>query len=382
MTLDKRLIGKFLLQKCLYLGKKNYLIHADGEREEVDKNYRERVHLVILGKACYFETLKTFSFSHTKDIRAAVEIDMSRYSPLKGGKFFIRKITDKGEGATVNLWFIDERTTERLSTLSPLFVIPESALVSFADRGTDHLYHIHLGEQEDLCVFVNRDGGVQSMSTRGHDGDFQRFTRSIGAAAHHCEVTVIPGDKDFFALFPTTLRALSVKNIWPFLAWTPRSFDIDKKHARLGIATVTALFLLYLGIAGGWTALIYSRLQQKDAMLSQNLAGLLEKRERVDVCNEKQKELDLKINCCTPRLPLINLLNKILPAGSVIRQITIAGNVVEMRGSVPQASTLLSILSQGQGVKNARFLSPLQEDKKTGGELFHITFFYGRKTNQ
>jgi general secretion pathway protein L len=89
-----------------------------------------------------------------------------------------------------------------------------------------------------------------------------------------------------------------------------------------------------------------------------------------------------RLNRYTYKLPLINLLNKVLPEETTIRQLTVSGNMVEMRGTVPKASELLGSLSQGHGVKNARFISPLKEDKKTGMEIFRLTFIFDPQITQ
>ena len=382
MTSYKKFLGEFLFKKCLYLGKRNYLIHKDGGIEEAGKDYSGNVRIVILEKTYYFETLKTFPFSNIKDIRSAVEMDLPAFSPLKGGKFFIKKIEDRGDGTTVNLWFMDERITERLNALSPLFVIPESAFLSFSGRGADSIYNIHKGDQDDFFVFIDRDGSVQSMTSCGNEGDFQQFIRSIGAAAHDCTMTDIQGSKEFFSLFPAMVYDMSVKNMRPFLDPGYLSLKIDKKYAKMGIATATALFLFYLGISGIFPYLVYNRLIEEDKALSGNLSGLLKKQESIDHYYDGYKMLAERLNRYTYKLPLINLLNKVLPEETTIRQLTVSGNMVEMRGTVPKASELLGSLSQGHGVKNARFISPLKEDKKTGMEIFRLTFVYDPQITQ
>ncbi|MCK4244306.1 MAG: hypothetical protein KAX20_01630 [Candidatus Omnitrophica bacterium] len=372
----KKLLAEVLFKKILYLGEKNYLIHRDGKIEEVGSDYSGKVRLIVIGKKYYFETLKSFPFSNIKEIRSAIEMDITAFSPFKTDRFFVRKIGETDESAKVNLWFIDKKLDETFHALSPLFLIPETALLSFLDESSPWIYTIRNKDEESLSVYIGRDRAVKSMTSRRNRVDLESFRRTVGAEARDCPVRDIVGVEEYLALFPVILYGMPLRSLLGFANPDSFSLKVNKKQLSMGLATAAFLFLLYTGLSGLLPYYADKSLQEEDKTLSLNLSGLLKKQEMVDIYHKKQKELGEKLSSYTYKLPLINLLNKVLPEETTIRQLTVSGNMVEIRGTVPKASELLGALSQGKGIKNARFTSPLREDKKTGMEIFRLTFVY------
>lgn len=378
MTIYKKLLQKVLFKKCLYLGKRSYLISPGGEAMEVDKDFSDRVFMVILARECYFETIKNFAFTNLKEIKAAIEMDRSAYSPLVEGRFFIRKLGDGGdEGARVNLWFVNEDTTRKLRRLSPLLVIPETAFLAFVNRGKRQIYAVSQEGEESFFAFIGRENGVRSLLSRGSRGRLDHFIRVIGAMAHDCPVTEIEGGKEPFSFFPAAVDALAFKDLWPFLAVASRSWKIRTQRAKSGLAAAAVIFGLYMLLSGGYPVLIHNRLARENQALAGSLAEVLAKQKSIDDYQAAGKKLAVSLNHYPYKLPLLNLLNRALPAETTISRLKIAGNTVEMQGVTPQASKLLDALARESGVQNARFTAPLREDKKTGGEFFRLMFVYG-----
>ena len=125
----RRFMRDILFNRILYLGEKTYLIGKEGEIKETGDNDTGGARLIILGKNLYFETLKTFPFSSTKDIRSAIKTDILAFSPFETDLFHVRRISETGERTNVNLWFVNKAGCEKLQALSPLFIVPETALL-------------------------------------------------------------------------------------------------------------------------------------------------------------------------------------------------------------------------------------------------------------
>ncbi|NIA10210.1 MAG: hypothetical protein GWP10_10930 [Nitrospiraceae bacterium] len=380
IALYKKLLGELLFKKFLYLGESGYLIHKDGRIEEVGIDYYGKVRLVIIGKQYYFEVLKTFPFSNIKEIKSTIETDITAFSPFETDRFFVRKIGVTDESTKVNLWFINKGIAEKLSRLSPLFLIPESAFLSFLDGDVASIYAIHNishdKNHETLYVYIGADRVVKSMILKEGEGDLQHFRRSVGGKAGDCSVKDIPGVMEYFSLFPDILYGMPVQGLLCFLNLDSMSLKVNKKPLKRGLVITAALFCIYTASSVLLPYFVARHLQEENRVLSLHLSGLLNKQKMAGTYHKKQKELVEKINGYTYKLPLLNLFNTILPKETTIRQLMISGNVVEMRGTAPKASVVLSVLSQGKGVKNARFSSPLREDKKTGMEIFTLTFVY------
>ena len=377
MTLHKKLLEKFLFKKCLYLGKRSYLIRPGGEFLEVGKDFSDRVNLVILARESYFETVRNFPFTNLKDIKAAVEMDRAAYSPLVEGRVFIRKIKTEEGGVTVNLWFVDEQTTAKLERLSPLLVIPESAFPTFT-RGTERVFAVREDDEGGFFAFVSRAGGVRSLLAQGLQGDFKHFTRIIGAVVHDCPMIRIRDGKDFFSFFPTTVYDMSIRDLGPFLSTASRSLQPRARSTKIGLLAAVLIFGFYLLISGIYPGLVRNRLRQENQALAGSLTDLLDKRKAIDHYRRDREKLAAPLNQYPYKLPLLNMLNRVLPTATTIVRLTVTGRVVEMQGVTPRASELMDSLAREPGVKNARFTAPLKEDKKTGGEFFRLTFVHDR----
>ena len=143
-----------------------------------------------------------------------------------------------------------------------------------------------------------------------------------------------------------------------------------------GLALTAALFIIYIGLSASLPYYINKNLKKEDRVLSASLSGLLKKQESIEIYQQKQKELAKRVKSYTYKLPLMNLLARVLPEDTIIRQLVFSGNIVEMRGKTAKASELLEVLSKEDKIKNARFTSPLREDKKTGREIFRLMFVY------
>jgi hypothetical protein len=371
-----RLIGSLLLKQILYLGEKDYLIDKHGEIKEVGPDYAGKARLIILGKNLYFETLETFPFSSVKEIRSAVKTDIHAFSPFETDLFFVRRIGETGERTSVNLWFVNKAGCERLQTLSPLFILPETALLPFVGDVLPIVYAIRKTNDERLFSFVREDGAVKSMAPQKDRADLTLFKRSVGGRTIEAPVKEVTEWEGYLGMIQIALYHIPKKTALSFTNRDYFSTSFDKKPLIVGIAVATVLFFMYTGLSIFMPYMAARDLHREDKALSLNLSGLLEKQERLDIFRQRHKALTERLNSYTYKIPLLNLLNTALPEDTTIKQLTVAGNMVEMRGVVPKATALLSALSQTQEVKNAKFTTPLRQDSKTGMEIFSLTFVY------
>ena len=114
----------------------------------------------------------------------------------------------------------------------------------------------------------------------------------------------------------------------------------------------------------------------EDKALSRNLREVLKTREDVEYYLNRAAGLAKRINQYPYKIELVRDLNLLLPGKTRLKQLTVSGNMVEIRGATPKGSTLLSALGGGEKIKNVRFTSRVRKDPKTGMELFSIAFAY------
>jgi hypothetical protein len=371
-----RLITSLLVNRILYLGEKSYLVDKDGEIKEVGLDYAEKARLVILGKNHYFETLKTFPFSSVKEIRSAVKTDIHAFSPFETDLFFVRRIGETGEKTSVNLWFVNKAGCERLQTLSPLFILPETALLPSVKGPYPIVYSVRKTDNDHLLSFVNEDGAARSMSLHGTQMDITHFKRAVGGDAKEYPVKAVTKWEDYLAMLQEALYDMPKKDFPIFTKPDYLSMNFNKRTWSVGIAVAAGLFFLYTGLSVLMPYLAAKDLDAEDKAISSNLSGLLAKQDRIDSTYQRHIALAERLARYTNKTGILNLLNTVLPEDTAIRQFTVAGNLVEMRGMVPKATVLLSALTQVKEVKKAKFTTPLRQDSKTGMEVFTLTFVY------
>ena len=372
----RTILNRFLFKKILFLGKGKHLIERKRVSLGAWEDKPERAGSVILAKRYYFETSATFPFSKTKEMRAAITMDMSSYAPFQTEYFFLMKVSEKDDGATVNMWFIDPALDSTLKTLSPRLIIPESALFSYFEEEKKQIYAIH-NEEASLLVFKGSDGLTKSLMTQDADHTLEEFKRTIGAPANDCEVTPIRGMEAYLPLLGRTLHKMPFQRMLPFINRDPGSIAASRRHLKWGLGTAAGMLLLFFGISFMLPYVALSRLEAEDRTLSTNLREVLKKQDDLLYHYEKQGMFVDKINQYPRKIEVLGLLKDLLPPGTRIQQFNASGNMIEIRGVTPKGSELLSRLATGKGIKNARFMSGIKRNKKTGLEMFSVSFGYG-----
>lgn len=286
----------------------------------------------------------------------------------------------KGGGrTTLNIWFINPELCSALDELAPRLIIPESALFpfwdTFSEQGAGKIYAIDR-DSETLRAYAGPDRLVKSMIGMQGDPGLLSFKRTIGAMARDCTVTVVKGMDEYFSILRGILETMPLKRMFPFVNREIASLSVSKGNMKWGLGTAAGLTGLFICLSCLFPYFAVSRLALEDKTLSRNLSEVLKTREDVEYYHNRQEALAGRINHYPYKIELIRLLNKLLPEKTGIRKLTISGNIVEIRGTTPKGSELLSAISEGKGIKNAGFTSPVTQDRKTGMSLFSISFAY------
>jgi len=361
-------------RKILYIGKNECFIWRGGGIEEVGAGFKGKARFVVLGKEFYFETIRSFPFANLGEIRDAVKTDMATFSPFETELFFAKKIGGTGEHTSVNLWFVSPGILKRLRQLSPFLLIPETALFALHQDSKGTLYEINRNSGESLFCYIGRDGGVRSTLSHGEQPDLQGFRRSVGREARDSTIKRVRDNHQYAQLLWEMLLGGSLLGFSPFLTIRSFSSGLEWPTVKRGLATALVMFLIYTFLSAFLPFYHLNRLIKEDKAISTNLASLLKKQELIDDFCRKERALAGKINAYPYKLPIILTINNALPDKARIEQLTISGNKVVIRGVAPKASQVLSALSSARGVKEAGFSSPLRKDRKSGMEIFTLTF--------
>jgi len=93
----------------------------------------------------------------------------------------------------------------------------------------------------------------------------------------------------------------------------------------------------------------------------------------IDALIEETERL-IKVKNRAPALTgLINKLSELMPADTWLTHMKYNDDRIQIQGQSPAASVLISVLEASPLFSNARFVSPLTQDKRTGRERFQIS---------
>ncbi len=106
---------------------------------------------------------------------------------------------------------------------------------------------------------------------------------------------------------------------------------------------------------------------EKDAQLVQTRQQTMD-----SIIEETEQLLEIKHNAASIT-ELINQLSKLLKDDTWLTHLKLRNGQLQVQGQSPSASTLISVLEGSELFSNARFVSPLTQDKRTGRERFQIS---------
>lgn len=91
-----------------------------------------------------------------------------------------------------------------------------------------------------------------------------------------------------------------------------------------------------------------------------------------ELVNETQRLIEIK-NSIPPLTEIINMMSQLMPDHTWLTHLKYNDNHIQIQGKSPTASALISVLEASPLFGNARFVSPLTQDKRTGLERFQIS---------
>ena len=366
---------ELLWNKMLYLGNAHFVIHNRSDIIPVDIAALKKAWLVILGKKYYFETVRTFPFSTMRDIRDAVMMDISTYAPFETQLMLLRKRDLPDGGCRVNLWFVHPDAMAHLRRLSTVFVMPESALLSLTPDSKETMYHLSHSEW-DTWIGIGSDHLSQSVFAARGQINHEKMVRILGGNAGAFTVFDMSDIQSYVALLHASLRRLPVTSLMPFVIFEKSAVRMNAQQIKWGIAGAAGLLMLYMGISAYIPYHVKSGFIAEEKQLTGQINTLIEKQRQVDQYEKKRNELVENMRSYTPKLPLLLMLNAILPEKTTIQELTMARNVVEIKGLTPKTTDFLDILSRRPEIQNARFTASVREEKGTSLEVFSLGFNY------
>ncbi len=91
-----------------------------------------------------------------------------------------------------------------------------------------------------------------------------------------------------------------------------------------------------------------------------------------NIVDETQQLINIK-NSASPLTKLMNRLTQLIPNDTWLTHFKYKDSKLQIQGQSPSASVLIGVLEESVLFSNARFVSPLTQDKRTGMERFKIS---------
>jgi hypothetical protein len=366
---------RLLFSKVLYLDTESahVVLDATGRLLENDPDLNS-FRAVILGKRAYFETIAEFPFSDTREIKSAVSLSPADYAPFETQMFFMRRLGRSRERTRVNLWFVRPWAVEELKSHSPWFIFPETALWSINDNKQPRLFCLDRGADQ-LMIHVNAEGAVHSsLGKNSGPQDFEAFCRSLGPQSRNCPVKQVSSRQQYFEQLTGSLEKAPLADLFVFFRWIPGHAAWDARFFRRAAASLSAVILLYLFIWAGLPLYVKQKLESENQVLSQNLGEVLDRQSDIETISNRIQTLAEPVESYLPKTALFDLLYEHMAGQSIVTRLTVAGRMVEIEGTSPRASDLLSTLSGLEALENVRLTRPLKKDRKTGHDQFSLSF--------
>ena len=185
---------------------------------------------------------------------------------------------------------------------------------------------------------------------------FEKFGIHLDRVTSNCGET---GERDSVNLLPDARR--------PRKAGTLRGVNIV-----LGLVVVMLLIIaISLPIWGKRERVRALEPQVVEAAQAAKEAGKL--REEVDRAKEASSFLVEKKRSSLLALQLINELTRLLPDDTWISHLELKGNEVQIRGQSMASAALIPIIESSSLLQNARFRSPVTQNRQTNSERFHLS---------
>ncbi len=326
--------------------------------------------VLILAKEHYHETKRAFPFVNPREIREAVALDPTEYSPFVPEFFALRRLASAGDGCLVNLWFVRPTVGRVIENCNPWLVIPETAFAPLTLP--PGLYRVSRPDSS-LLLQVGMDQGVTSMAVGPDPAQADLFRRGLGRAGADGAFREL---ENYPASLAAALPTLSAAALRPFFraAFRPLVFSDPALYRTLAVTSI----ILLLAVVGWFVLPEFARyrLAAADHALDEAVGHVLERQQELNSAGERYARLRAPLLGYVPKLSLLNMLHRILPLGVRISRLNATGNEVEMQGTAVSGAAVLAALAAAPEVRESALVAPLRREAKSDRDLFTIRFIY------
>ena len=384
---------------ALYLGCEDYWIMSDHSLQPYSVEGKRKCNIVVLGREHYSETVATLPMTSMEDIRAAIGYDPESYLPDSCDVsdkdspriFFLRRLGSSDNGTEVNIWALEKDILKRLNTLSPLWIIPETALLGVKNNASRELWQVERPDGSLLLVGDEANGAVRSILNYDQLADIDSLTRVLGGefsvdrhkldakewVGYLCSA-LLEGKKKLPSLFFNMVY--NWQNFWFRTGWEKR-FGNLRQHLRT-VAVVLMMLLIYCGAQLCLPWYLNRDLTTQVNKIKPSVNEVLKKRNELKVTRGEIDNIIEAFSQVGSRTALLDLIAKNFPEKGRISKLSCTGSQVEINGVILDGGQYLKLLGQDSRVKSARFKSPLQADRNSNMKRFSLTFHFSDEKNE
>jgi len=326
-----------------------------------------KTRLLILGRQHYFETLREYRISNTRDLAAAIRLEAPTLSPYPDGICLYHRQAHVDGISTVSVWFVRPQVWRDYG-LTPQVIIPETLLLSCSQSTAGaRMLHIQPGGSSPDYFFYADEQKLISQPRRGAAQSAERFARIAGLDAS----AFLPEKHDAQQLarcLAGGLRRLpwaAVPGLW---LRDQRALP-DIRWSRL-VVIVGGLMLTYLALSSGY---LYQQQQAVAAQWDEQrvaMRDMLTLEQRYQTLLDEQQQLAQPLQDYVGRWRVAAMLAATITPRERLESVRVDNGKVELNGFAPRASGFVATLSQQPVLAEVQFAAPVR--KVPGGEQFVI----------
>jgi hypothetical protein len=325
--------------------------------------------IVIVARQYYTEAWQTYPALSLKELKSILTLQQKNNSGFK----IIQRITINKEqdGFDVKTITFNKKTSELLPPKSVL--IPETELLRSLINNNGRLV-AQIESPNGSLFWAHSTNKVHSAYKKGLLNNLEAFMQSIGLP-EDIAIKQISNAKYAQLLFELIENTAITKLIEIASVNMSEVIDVNRLHrlylAPLAVATVFVL------MSNSYFYLQQSWLSNQIKETSSETSGLLEQRVEIDQVEQLVNVLNDEFSRLKATHATWELLDKAMAAGMRVTRFRRYDQGIELRGTAPQASKVLSEINTLKQVSGAVFVGSVR--KSRGQDAFTILLQFSSK---
>lgn len=367
-------LARLLKNNIGYLGHELLNLTSEEKSDSVDVAFTKAVSskfIVIVARQHYTESWQTYSALSLKELKSILTLQQKNQSGFNNIQRII--INKEQDGFDVKTIMFSKKIAALLPNKTVL--IPETELLRSLVSDDEKLV-VQIDSPNGLLYWAHSGNKVHSAYKKGLLNNLEIFIQSVGLPEGTATYKV--SDKEFSQLLFTFIQNTSVAKLIKIASLNLNQIiDANRLH-RLYIAPL-AVATIFVLLTNSYVYLQKSLLNNQIEESSPVTSDLLVKKRRVDQIEQLVGVLNHEFSSLEATHETWLLLDKVMEAGMRVTRFKRFEQGIELRGTAPKSSKVLSELNTLPQVSGAAFVGSVRKSK--GQDAFTISLQFAIEKN-